>query len=169
MPAGRETDTQAPPPAGFSRPYAEVCVDRAGVVDSADGQQIGSPQTGPERRNDGGCWLFVGWGAPVRGREAKGLEVFNEALAYYGRLQQEGVIEGFETVILEPHGGELAGFILLRGSEERLARLRVEHEFVLLSTRASLIVEGVGVVGVALGDGLEESIATYQQAVSELA
>ena len=53
--------------------------------------------------------LFIGWGAPVRGREAKGLEVFNESLAYYGRLQQDGVIEGFETAILEPHGGDLAG------------------------------------------------------------
>jgi hypothetical protein len=49
--------------------------------------------------------LFIGWGAAVRGREAKGLEVFNEALAYYGRLQQEGTIEGLEPVILEPHGG----------------------------------------------------------------
>jgi hypothetical protein len=113
--------------------------------------------------------LFIVWGAPVRGREAKGLEVFNEALAYYGRLQQEGVIEGFETGILEPHGGDLQGFVLIRGSEEKLARLRVDDEFVRLSTRASLIVEGVGVIGVALGDGLEQSIATYQEAVSEFA
>ena len=113
--------------------------------------------------------LFIGWGAPTVGREAKGLEVFNESLAYYGRLQQEGVIEGFETVILEPHGGELQGFILLRGSEERLAQLRVDDEFVRLSTRASLIVEGLGVVGAALGDGLEQSIGTYQQAVADLA
>lgn len=29
--------------------------------------------------------LFTGWGAPVRGREEKGLEVFNEAVGYYGR------------------------------------------------------------------------------------
>ena len=113
--------------------------------------------------------LFIGWGAPVRGREAKGLEVFNEALAYYGRLQQEGVIEGFETAILEPHGGDLAGFVLLRGSEAKLAELRVDDEFVRLSTRADLIVEGLGVVGAALGDGLEEAISTYQEAVSELA
>jgi hypothetical protein len=113
--------------------------------------------------------LFIGWGAPVRGREAKGLEVFNESLAYYGRLQQNDVIEGFETVILEPHGGELAGFILLRGSEEKLAKLRVDDEFVRLSTRAGLIVEGVGVVGAALGEGLEAAITTYQQAISELA
>jgi hypothetical protein len=112
--------------------------------------------------------LFIGWGAPVRGREAKGLEVFNEALAYYGRLQQEGVIEGFETVILEPHGGDLQGFILVRGGEEKLAQLRVDDEFVRLSTRASLIVESVGVIGAALGEGLEQAITTYQEAISEL-
>src|SRR5919204_1219981 len=98
--------------------------------------------------------LFIGWGAPVRGREARGLEVFNEALSYYGRLQQEGSIESLDTVILEPHGGDLQGFFLLRGSQEKLAQLRVDDEFVSLSTRASLIVEGLGVVGAALGDGL---------------
>ena len=113
--------------------------------------------------------LFIGWGAPVRGREAKGLEVLGEALAYYGRLQQEGAIESFETALLEPHGGDLQGFIILRGSEARLAELRVDDEFVRLSTRASLVVEGVGVIGAALADGLEQAIGTYQQAVSELA
>jgi hypothetical protein len=113
--------------------------------------------------------LFIGWGAPVTGREAKGLEVLSESLAYYGRLQQEGVIESFETVFLEPHGGDLQGFVLVRGSEERLAQLRVDDEFVRLSTRASLIVESIGVIGAALGDGLEQAIGTYQQAVSELA
>jgi len=112
--------------------------------------------------------LFIGWGAPVRGREAKGLEVFSESLAYYARLQQEGVIEGFETALLEPHGGDLQGFVLIRGSEDKLAQLRVDDEFVRLSTRASLIVEGIGVIGVVLGDGLEQSIGTYQQAISEL-
>jgi hypothetical protein len=112
--------------------------------------------------------LFVGWGAPVRGREAKGLEVFNEALQYYGRLQQEGTIESFDTVLLEPHGGDLQGFILLRGDEDKLAHLRVDDEFVRLSTRASLIVEGVGVVGASLGDGLQDAIGIYQQSISDL-
>jgi hypothetical protein len=113
--------------------------------------------------------LFIGWGAPVRGREAKGLEIFNEALAYYGRLQQDGVIEDFETAILEPHGGDLQGFILLRGGEEKLAQLRVDDEFVRMSTRAGLIVEGLGVIGASLGDGLQQAITTYQEAISELA
>jgi hypothetical protein len=112
--------------------------------------------------------LFIGWGAPIRGREAKGLEVLGEALSYYARLQQEGVIESFETVLLEPHGGDLQGFVLVRGGEERLAQLRVDDEFVRLSARASLIVEGVGVIGAALGDGLEPAISTHQDAISEL-
>ena len=112
--------------------------------------------------------LFIGWGDPVRGREAKGLEVFNETLAYFGRLQQDGEIESFDTVLLEPHGGDLGGFILLRGSEEKLARLRVDDEFVRMSTRAALVVERVGVVGAALGDGLQDAIVTYQQAIDEL-
>jgi hypothetical protein len=60
--------------------------------------------------------LLIGWGDLVRGREAKGLEVFNETLAYFGRLQQDGEIESFDTAILEPHGGDLGGFILLRGA-----------------------------------------------------
>ena len=34
--------------------------------------------------------LFVGWGEVVRGREAEALEVFNETLAYFGGLQEEG-------------------------------------------------------------------------------
>jgi hypothetical protein len=112
--------------------------------------------------------LFIGWGAPIRGREAKGLEVFSEALAYYARLQQEGVIEGFETAILEPHGGDLQGFILLRGSEDALAKLRVDDEFVRMTTRATLIVESVGVIGAAIGDGLADAIGVYQEAISEL-
>jgi hypothetical protein len=112
--------------------------------------------------------LFIGYGAPVRGREQKGLEVFGEALAYYGRLQQEGEIENFDTVLLEPHGGDLQGFFILRGSEEKLARLRVNDEFVRLSTRAGLIVEGLGVVGAVLGDGIQDAIATYQEAINDL-
>ena len=50
-----------------------------------------------------------------------------------------------------------------------MAQLRVDDEFVRLSTRASLIVESLGVIAAALGDGLEQAIGTYQQAVSELA
>jgi hypothetical protein len=112
--------------------------------------------------------LFVGWGAPVRGREAKGLEVFNESVEYWGRLQQEGRIENFEVVLLYPHGGDLGGFALLRGTHEQLNDVGGDEEFLRLTARAGLIVERLGVVRAALGDGLEQQIGIYQQAVGEL-
>ena len=75
-------------------------------------------------------------------------------------MQQDGEIESFDTAILEPHAGDVGGFILLGGSEKP-ARVRVDNEFVRMWTRAGLVVEGVGVVGAALGDGLQDAIATY--------
>ena len=77
--------------------------------------------------------LFIGWGEVVRGRETEALEVFNETLAYYGRLQEEGAIESFEPVFLEPHGGDLSGFILIRGtprSSRRCASTRSSTTFI---------------------------------------
>jgi hypothetical protein len=112
--------------------------------------------------------LFIGWGDPVTGREAKGLEVFGEALAYYAKAEQDGRIESHETVLFAPHGGELAGFILARGSAEQMAALRAEDEFERLNTRATLIVQNLGVVDAALGDGLEAAIGVYQEAVTDL-
>jgi hypothetical protein len=113
--------------------------------------------------------LFIGWGAPVRGREAKGLEVFNEAVAYWGSLQQEGRIESFEVVLLYPHGGDLYGFSILRGTHDQLNEVGGDEEFLRLTTRAGLIVEGLGVVRAALGDDLQRQIGLFQQAIGELA
>jgi hypothetical protein len=107
--------------------------------------------------------LFIGWSFPARGREKRSLEVFNEALAYYGNLQQQGQIESFEVVILEPHGGDLGGFALLRGSRDKIALLRVSDEFQRLTTRAALSVDSIGVVGAALGDGLGTAISNFQE------
>jgi hypothetical protein len=112
--------------------------------------------------------LFIGWGAPVPGREAKGLEVFNESVEYWGRLQQEGRIESVEVVLLYPHGGDLGGFALLRGSHDQLNQVGGEEEFLRLTTRAGLIVQSLGVVRAVLGDGLGAQIQLYQQAVGEL-
>jgi hypothetical protein len=115
-----------------------------------------------------GAGLFVGWGAPITGREAKGLEVFNESIQYWGKLQQDGKIESFEVVLLTPHGGDLEGFVLMRGSSEQVAALIVDEEFERMTTRATLIVQRVGVVPAVLGDGLERSIGTYQQQIGEM-
>ena len=113
--------------------------------------------------------LFLGWGAVPPGREQKALQVFDEVLRYYTRLQQQGELESFEPVLLEPHGGDLSGFVLLRGDAERLARLRTSEEFVRLTTRAGLVVADLGVVGAFLGEGLTRQLASYRQQATDLA
>jgi hypothetical protein len=112
--------------------------------------------------------LFIGWGQSVRGREAKGLEVFNEAVAFAGRLQEEGRIESSEIVLLGPHGGDLYGFQLLRGSRENLDAVQADEEFQRITFRADLIVERLGVVPALLGESLGPAIEMYQQQVAEL-
>lgn len=64
--------------------------------------------------------LFLGWGPVVRGREQFALEVFQEAVSYYGKLQEEGQIERFDAYLLDPHGGDLAGFFLIHGERSAL-------------------------------------------------
>jgi hypothetical protein len=112
--------------------------------------------------------LFIGWGEVVRGREQKAIEVFNESIGYYGRLQQEGRIESFDVCLLEPHGGDLAGFVLLRGSADQLDAVHREEEFERQLTRANLIVEGLGVVPAAFGEEIGRQMGMYQSQVAEL-
>jgi hypothetical protein len=112
--------------------------------------------------------LFIGWGTTVRGREATGLGVFNESVQYWGTLHGDGKIESFEIVLLDPHGGDLAGFALLRGSHEQLDAVRHEEDFRRLIVRGNLVVEGLGVVPATLGDGLSEQIALVQSQLGEL-
>ncbi len=112
--------------------------------------------------------IFIGWGANIAGREEKGLAVFNEAIQYWGGLQESGKIESFEVVLLGPHGGDLEGFSLLRGSQDQMSALLVDEEFERQTTRATLIVQNVGVVPAILGEGLGRSIGLYQQQIGEL-
>jgi hypothetical protein len=112
--------------------------------------------------------LFIGFGWPVRGRERKSTEVFNEAVALFSRWQEEGTIESWDAVFLEPHGGDLGGFFLLRGERDRIAQARVSDDFNRVSTRAQLIVEGFGVVGAQMGDQIGQQMQVFLEAAGEL-
>jgi hypothetical protein len=112
--------------------------------------------------------LFLGWGPVVRGRELKALEVFQETLAYYASLQQDGRIDGFEPVLLAPHGGGLAGFILLRGSRASLDEVRSTDEFRRLIARAGSVVDDIGMIDAYAGDALAQQMSIFQAVSEEL-
>ena len=96
--------------------------------------------------------VFVGWNHVVRGREAASMELFQDYHQYLGALQGEGTIDSFETVLLAAHGGDLNGFILIRGEAGKLQAMQVSEEWMKFSTRAGLLLEGNGTVLGATGD-----------------
>src|SRR3954462_5735700 len=93
--------------------------------------------------------LFVGFGAPVRGREERAVEVFGEFVQMFGRIQSDGRIAGMDVALLDPHGGELGGFFMVQGREAPCAALSYNAQFARAPIDASLIVENFGVVPAA--------------------
>jgi hypothetical protein len=113
--------------------------------------------------------LFIGWGQVVRGREGPAVDSFNDTVGFLGQLQADGRIEDFEIVFLEPHGGDLSGFMLVRGSVEQLDSVRSDDEFLRNMMRADLLVENLGVVGAALNERIARQMAMYQEEIGALA
>jgi hypothetical protein len=111
--------------------------------------------------------LFVGWGASVHGREERGLEVFNEAMGLYGRLQQEGRIEKFDVVLLDPSPG-LGGYIELHGSAEQLNAVRQSEDFRRTLVDASLIVDDFRLVEGFTNEGIAGEMALYQDSITRV-
>lgn len=111
--------------------------------------------------------LFIGWGATVRGREERAMESFNEAVGLYGRMQQDGRIERFDVVLLEPNG-ELDGYMELHGSAQQIAALHHDEEFRRLLVEATLIVDEIRMVEGATNEGVAREMSLYQDAISKV-
>jgi hypothetical protein len=111
--------------------------------------------------------LYVGWGAPIPGREERGMEVFTEALGILGRMQQEGRIDSFDTVLFEPNGG-LGGFILLRGSAEQIEAVRNDDEFRSNTADAGLIVQGLTHIEGVTNEAIAGEMALYGEAITKV-
>jgi hypothetical protein len=105
--------------------------------------------------------LFIGWKLPVVGREADALEMFGSFVGYLGKQQASGAVESFEPCLLSPHGGDLGGFILVRGEREKLSTLRFSDEFEELVSKCLLSVEGFGVVEGYVGDSVGAQLQRY--------
>ena len=94
--------------------------------------------------------IFIGWGELVVGRERQSRQVFGEALAYIAAQEQAGSVESHEVVLLTAHGGDLQGFMLMRGDRDKLHEVVTSPEWQRLVTRASFIARDFGIVRAVL-------------------
>jgi hypothetical protein len=111
--------------------------------------------------------LMISWGEPVRGREERALEVFNESVGLAGRMQQDGRIESFDVVLLNPNGF-ITGYMEIHGSAEQIAALDQDEEFQRNTVDASLIVENLRHTVGYTNEGVAQQMALYQEAVAKV-
>jgi hypothetical protein len=107
--------------------------------------------------------LFIGWTAPKTGRESIALEVFGQAVAFWTKQQQKGEIEGFDPVLLRPHGGDLGGFFLVRGDRVKLEAIERTDDWRNLQSQSTMIAEGFGVIGGYIGQGVQAELKRWAQ------
>ena len=100
--------------------------------------------------------LFVGWNRPVSGRESQAAAYWKESMGLYTALQKEGRIESFEPVLLAAHGGDLNGFVLVRGTPQKLDEVRQDERFIDLVLKGTMLTSNFGVVSGYVGAGLEK-------------
>ena len=111
--------------------------------------------------------LMISWGDVVRGREERALEVFNESVGLYGRLQQEGRIEGFDVALLVPNAG-IDGYFTLQGSAEQLASVKEDERFKRAMIDASLIVDELCITDGYCNEGVARQMGMWQEAVEKV-
>lgn len=109
--------------------------------------------------------LFLGWNRSVTGREQQALKLFEKGMEFFGKLQTDGRIESFEPVLLSAHGGDLNGFVMLRGDAEKLSDVRQDDTFINFAIEANHCLEDFGVILGYIGEGLTDSFARYSELI----
>jgi hypothetical protein len=82
--------------------------------------------------------LVSTWGAPVRGREAKSLEVFMEFLGYWGKQAAEGRCSEPEPFFASDGSG---GMAIVKGRSDALMELATSDDALRLIEKGQLICE----------------------------
>jgi hypothetical protein len=82
---------------------------------------------------------------------------------YRNDVTLTGRIESFEPVVLANHGGDLNGFVLLKGAPEKLDEIRREDTFLNFSIEASYCLENFGIVPGYVGDSIMDVFSRWSK------
>ena len=111
--------------------------------------------------------LALVWTQVKTGREGQALELFGSTMKYYTQLRERGKIQSFEPVLLQAHGGDVNGFVHVRGTEQQIDTLRRSDEFRSLTLQCIYCLEGFGIVDAFTGDELNKMMAEWGQLISK--
>jgi hypothetical protein len=86
-------------------------------------------------------------------------------MQFYSKLQSDGRIESFDTIVLDNHGGDLNGAIILKGSAKQIEGVRQDRAWIELMVEAGYCIEGVGGVSGYIGEGTMDIMSVYMKLV----
>jgi hypothetical protein len=112
--------------------------------------------------------LCLSWGRVVSGREAHSLEVFNDAVNFYGGLRRDGQIEDVDLVLFGVNGGDVDGMMQIRGSHAQLDAMREKERFQRIVIDAQLVVEQLRIAEGYLNEGIATPMSYFQEATAAL-
>lgn len=109
--------------------------------------------------------IVYGWKQSIPGRESLSGQHFQEFLQYLQRQKEQGAIESYEPVLLEPHSGDLHGFFLIKGEPSKLASLTGSSEWVQHQVRAMLHMTGMTLMRGVAGPAVAERMGMWMNAI----
>ena len=83
-------------------------------------------------------------------------------------MAHPGAIDSFEAFFLDYYGGDLSGFLLIRGDREKLNKIRTDPEFENRNMRVAALVPNLGIIDAFTGDELQRRMTEYQKALAQL-
>jgi hypothetical protein len=107
--------------------------------------------------------IFLGWNRPFQNREIDALELLDRLNKWLEGLKGSGQIASYTRVWLEPHGGGLAGFVLIEGDVPQLHALKQTDAWNDGVARLTLALEGVMVNHAYVGTGVEREDARIKR------
>jgi len=111
--------------------------------------------------------LLFGWNRSLPGRESLSQQHFGQFYEYLGGLQSSGAIDSFDTVFLEPHGGDLNGFFLIRGDANSLDSLVGSDDWADHMTRAGMHLDRPGYVRGFTGDMIMDRMKRWSSHIPD--
>jgi hypothetical protein len=105
--------------------------------------------------------LLVGWNKAESGKEKRALEHFMDFHGYLEGLKKAGTITGWHDVLLNPHGGDMNGFVLITGEPAKLSELQRNEAWLAHVVRGSINMTNFGVATATTGDGALELLQLW--------
>lgn len=113
--------------------------------------------------------LLIRWGKLVDGREHQAMDLFAEALTYFGEKMAKKQITFFEPFLF--NGGEYEyeqGFFVLKGPKAEIDKIVTEEEFHVLQTKAILLTKYFEIKSLYVGDDVLTQVGRINKVLADL-